>query len=202
MCYQRVRNLVSTRMILNHFSFYFLGSRLWKSSASFNASHLVKPINNIQFNASKCKVMSITRKQRPEAIVNIALIAVCSLAVTKFAHWLMSRLRRRNKRYQNREKAKTNGNCSKLSAAWTIPITRAWCHTLWALRLVHCETTDLFSTTSLESQELILPNKNLSLSLEILSACTVLSHGSIMLPPRRPRVFARLARWQKSKMIL
>ena len=79
----------------------------------------------LQFNASKCKVMSITRKQRPEAIVNVALIAVCSLTVTKFAHWLMSRLRRRNKRYQNPEKAKTNGNCSKLLAASTIPTTRA-----------------------------------------------------------------------------
>ena len=56
-------------------------------------------------------------------IVNIAFIAVCSLVVTEFAHWLMSRLRRRNKRYQNPEKAKTNGNCSKLSAASTIRIT-------------------------------------------------------------------------------
>ena len=28
------------------------------------------------------------------------------------------------------------------------------------------------------------------------SACTVLSHGSIMLPPRQLRFFARLARWQ------
>ena len=38
----------------------------------------------------------------------------------------------------------------------------------------------------------ILPYK----SLEIFSAYTVLSHGSIMLPPHQPRVFARLARWQ------
>ena len=40
----------------------------------------------------------------------------------------------------------------------------------------------------------ILPYK----SLEIFSACTVLSHGSIMLQPHQPRVFARLARWQLS----
>ena len=33
-------------------------------------------------------------------------------------------------------------------------------------------------------------------SLEIFSASTVLMHGSIMLPPHQPRVFARLARWQ------
>ena len=33
-------------------------------------------------------------------------------------------------------------------------------------------------------------------SLEIFSASTVLSHGSIMMPPHQPRVFARLARWQ------
>ena len=44
-------------------------------------------------------------------IVNIALIAFCSLAVTKLAHWPMSSLRRRNTRYQNLEKAKTNDNC-------------------------------------------------------------------------------------------
>ena len=34
-------------------------------------------------------------------IVNIALIAFCSLAVTKLAHWAMSSLRRWNARYQN-----------------------------------------------------------------------------------------------------
>ena len=48
----------------------------------------------------------------------------------------------------------------------------------------------------------ILPyNRNVTLqtffrSLEIFTACTVLTHGSIMLPPCQPRVFARLARWQ------
>ena len=42
------------------------------------------------------------------------------------------------------------------------------------------------SITSLESQ------KHFSRTLESLVACTVLSHGSIMLPPRQPRVFARL----------
>ena len=37
----------------------------------------------------------------------------------------------------------------------------------------------------------ILPYK----SLEIFCTCTVLLHGSIMLPPHQPRVFARLAHW-------
>ena len=128
-------------------------------------------------------------------IVNIVLIPVCSLAVAKFAHWRMSSLRGRNKRYQNPEKAKTNGNCSKLSVASTIPTTRASCHNLCALRLVHCKTMDLFSTTSLESQESYLTNISLDHS-RFFSACTVLSHGSIMQPPRQPCVFARLARWQ------
>ena len=43
----------------------------------------------------------------------------------------------------------------------------------------------------------ILPyNRNGTLQTFLSSACTVLSHGSIMLSPRQPRVFARLARWQ------
>ena len=42
----------------------------------------------------------------------------------------------------------------------------------------------------------MLPYKHSSQALEIFTAYTVLSHGSIMLPPRQPRVFARLARWQ------
>ena len=62
-----------------------------------------------------------------------------------------------------------------------------------------CKPIDLFSTTSLESQESyltsgMLPYNHSSRSLEIFTAYTVLSHGSIMLPPRQPRVFARLAR--------
>ena len=44
-------------------------------------------------------------------MVNIALIAFCSLAVKKLAHWSTSSLRRRNTRYQNLEKAKINDNC-------------------------------------------------------------------------------------------
>ena len=38
----------------------------------------------------------------------------------------------------------------------------------------------------------ILPyNRNVTLqTLELFSPCTVLSHGSIMLPPRQPRIFA------------
>ena len=50
-------------------------------------------------------------------IVNIALIAFCLLAVTNLTYWPMSSLRRRNTRYKNPEKAKTNDNCSKLSAS-------------------------------------------------------------------------------------
>ena len=38
-------------------------------------------------------------------IVNIALIAFCSLAVTNLAHWATSAI------YQNPEKAKTNDSC-------------------------------------------------------------------------------------------
>ena len=44
-------------------------------------------------------------------VVNIALIAFCSLAVTKLAHWAMSSLKRCNARYQNPEKSKTNDDC-------------------------------------------------------------------------------------------
>ena len=43
----------------------------------------------------------------------------------------------------------------------------------------------------------ILPyNRNVTLQLLELFPPT---HGSIMLPPRQPRVFARLARWQKKQ---
>ena len=44
-------------------------------------------------------------------IVNIALIGFCSLAVSKLAHCLIFSVRRRNMRYQNAGKAKTNDNC-------------------------------------------------------------------------------------------
>ena len=47
----------------------------------------------------------------------------------------------------------------------------------------------------------ILPYKHVSRSLEIFSACTVLSRGSAMLPPLQPRIFARPARWQQSRII-
>ena len=46
-----------------------------------------------------------------ENIVNIALIAFCSLAVTNLAHWATSSLRQWNAIYQNPVKAKTNDNC-------------------------------------------------------------------------------------------
>ena len=45
-------------------------------------------------------------------IVNIALIAFCSLAVTNLAHWATSSLRQWNAIYQNPEKAETNDNCA------------------------------------------------------------------------------------------
>ena len=57
-------------------------------------------------------------------------------------------------------------------------------------------------TTSLESQESYLTLRNvtlqtrLSITREFFRQHSVLSHGSIMLPPHQPRVFARLARWQ------
>ena len=41
----------------------------------------------------------------------------------------------------------------------------------------------------------ILPY-NRNVTLQALKLFSVLSHGSIMLPPRQPRVFARLVRWQ------
>ena len=66
--------------------------------------------------------------------------------------------------------------------ASTLRAMRPWRHNLCTLRLVRCKTIDLFSTTSLESQE--------SYSIELFS---VLLHGSKTLPPRQPRVFARLA---------
>ena len=57
------------------------------------------------------------------------------------------------------------------------------------------------STTSLESRESYLTAGMLPYNIPLehsrfFTAYTVLSHGSIMLPPRQPRVFARLARWQ------
>ena len=54
------------------------------------------------------------------------------------------------------------------------------------------KTIDLFSTTSLECQE----SYNRNVTLQALELFSVLSHGSIMPPPRQPRIFAWLARWQ------
>ena len=69
-----------------------------------------------------------------------------------------------------------------------------WRHNLYSLWLVRWKTIDLFSTTSLESQE------------SYLLACLSITRGffrlhntfagSIVLPPHQLRVFARLARWQ------
>ena len=61
--------------------------------------------------------------------------------------------------------------------------------------LVHCKTIDPFSTTSSESQESYLTTGMLPYKHSSFFSPT---HGSIMLPPRQPRVFARLARWQLS----
>ena len=74
--------------------------------------------------------------------------------------------------------------------ASTIRTTRACCHNLCALRLVERQLTSFPYVIRISG---ILPcNRNVTQTLE----CTVLSHGSIMLPPSQPRVFARLARWQ------
>ena len=71
-------------------------------------------------------------------------------------------------------------------------------HNLCALRLARCKSFPyVIGITGILPYNRMLPYKHFSRSLEIFSACTILSHGSIMLPPRQPRVFARLARWQK-----
>ena len=70
--------------------------------------------------------------------------------------------------------------------------TRPWRHNLCALPLVRCKTIDPFSTTSSESQESYLTTGMLPYKH---SSFFPPSHGSIMLPPRQPRVFARLACW-------
>ena len=70
--------------------------------------------------------------------------------------------------------------------------TRPRRHNLCALTLVRCKTIDPFSTTSSESQESYLATGMLPYKH---SSFFPSSHGSIMLPPRQPRVFARLARW-------
>ena len=67
-----------------------------------------------------------------------------------------------------------------------------WRHNLCELRLVRCNFHCVIGILG------ILPYK----LLEIFSASTVLLHGSIMLPPHQPRVFARLARWQMVHNIL
>ena len=87
--------------------------------------------------------------------------------------------------------------------ASTIRDMRPWRYNLCALRLVRCKLPlrhwNLGNLTLQQECYLttgMLPYKHSSRALEIFTAYTVLSHGSIMLPPRQPRVFARLARWQ------
>ena len=87
--------------------------------------------------------------------------------------------------------------------ALTIRDMRRWRYNLCALRLVRCKLPlrhwNLRNLTLQQECYLttgMLPYKHSSRALEIFTAYTVLSHGSIMLPPRQPRVFARLARWQ------
>ena len=55
---------------------------------------------------------------------------------------------------------------------------------------------DLASITSLESY------KHVPRSLEIFCACTVLSHGSVMLTSGQPLVSARLACWQLIHIVI
>ena len=74
--------------------------------------------------------------------------------------------------------------------------TRPWRHNLCALPLVRCKTIDpppSPPTTSSESQESYLTTGMLPYKHSTFVTPT---YGSIMLPPRQPRVFARLARWQ------
>ena len=87
--------------------------------------------------------------------------------------------------------------------ALTIRDMRPWRYNLCALWLVRCKLPlrhwNLRNLTLQQECYLttgMLPYKHSSRALEIFTAYTVLSHGSIMLPPRQPRVFARLARWQ------
>ena len=60
-----------------------------------------------------------------------------------------------------------------------------------------CDWSVAIFTTSLESQESYLTLRNLTLQItrDFFRQHST-SHGSIMLPPHQPRVFARLARWQ------
>ena len=90
---------------------------------------------------------------------------------------------------------------SNLIQSWwaSMPrVTRPWRHNLCTLPLVRCKTIDPSSTTSSESQESYLTTGMLPYKH---SSFFPPSHGSIMLPPRQPRVFARLARWQLTKEI-
>ena len=80
--------------------------------------------------------------------------------------------------------------------SWWVSMLRAtqpWRHNLCALPLVCCKTIDPFSTTSSESQESYLTTGMLPYKH---SSFFPPSHGSTMLPPHQPRVFARLAHWQ------
>ena len=84
-------------------------------------------------------------------------------------------------------------NSARRRQSWwvsTLRATRPWRHNLCALPLFRCKTIDPFSTTSSESQESylttgMLPYKHSNFFPPL--------HGSIMLPPRQPHVFARLA---------
>ena len=75
----------------------------------------------------------------------------------------------------------------------TLRAIRPWRHNLCALPLVRCKTIEPYSTTSTESQESYLTTGMLPYKHSSFLPPT---HGSIMLPPRQPHIFARLARWQ------
>ena len=79
--------------------------------------------------------------------------------------------------------------------ALTIRDMRPWHYNLCALWLVRCKLPlrhwNLRNLTLQQECYLttgMLPYKHSSRALEIFTAYTVLSHGSIMLPPRQPRV--------------
>ena len=78
------------------------------------------------------------------------------------------------------------------SQSWWASMLRAkrlWRRNLCALPLVRCKTIELLFPTSMESQESYLTTGMLPYKHSRFFRNT---HGSIMLPPRQPRVFARL----------
>ena len=89
---------------------------------------------------------------------------------------------------------------SQLTTVVSVARTKKWRSEPCGLNVAisaSCDCSVAIFTTSLKSQESYLALRNVTLQItRDFFRCTVLSHGSIMLPPHQPRVFARLARWQ------